>query len=536
MSARLRLKQLQAQKRGFKPQIPDVSDEDSLAEVPGLVETEPDIKQGTESDSVMVSEKKRLFVLSCSRFISWFASIFRFAWRTTASVFTKLKNFQKSYLESITAESPQEESPLFPQNHELVQVKNLPEEDPVFAQQIEETSRQLTELHRSLPPEPSNPEPLKQEKSVEEEEEAFDADDFDEAVRRARLKLVMAAALVFFGVGGFLGYQFVFSRWSQENTIASEENESKKVAPALEDDDEFFSPKSITQLVEQTPPIAAGYPMPEEIEENAFTPAAIPQFDSQYDDLTLEVPDLDLPMDDFDFQASLFNQEEYAADGNGDFMNENENEEITAQHVVDPVLPSTFSLGSTQHFGLSVTPPSHDVPLQAQVEPRQTLRGETQGTTVTISNSEIAGLPSPPNSTEIAHRAVPAVPFAGRFQESNENQDHLNLFEEEPFLPNLAAPNQRYQADAAVQTPPRQRAITFGQAQSPTQAPVETRMSSVQGENRQYTVQDGDNLFNVASRELGDVTRWREIQRLNREAFGDNIGYLTPGTVISMPE
>jgi nucleoid-associated protein YgaU len=59
---------------------------------------------------------------------------------------------------------------------------------------------------------------------------------------------------------------------------------------------------------------------------------------------------------------------------------------------------------------------------------------------------------------------------------------------------------------------------------------------TAQNENRQYTVQEGDNLFNIARRELGDITRWKEIQRLNSGTLGSSVDYLTPGTVISMPK
>jgi len=111
----------------------------------------------------------------------------------------------------------------------------------------------------------------------------------------------------------------------------------------------------------------------------------------------------------------------------------------------------------------------------------------------------------------------------------------VELDEEEPFAPKLAVPNQRYQDNATTvqvlsSEPRRQRALPLGPS------PVEVGTSSSQNENRQYTIQDGDNFINIAQRELGDVTRWREIRRLNREVIGNNVNYLTPGTVISLPE
>lgn len=52
---------------------------------------------------------------------------------------------------------------------------------------------------------------------------------------------------------------------------------------------------------------------------------------------------------------------------------------------------------------------------------------------------------------------------------------------------------------------------------------------------RQYEVQNGDTLFDIARYELGDASRWPEIYQLNRVALGDDIDYVKPGTKLVLP-
>jgi nucleoid-associated protein YgaU len=67
------------------------------------------------------------------------------------------------------------------------------------------------------------------------------------------------------------------------------------------------------------------------------------------------------------------------------------------------------------------------------------------------------------------------------------------------------------------------------------------RLSSVsmQGNvpgRRVYIVEPGDNLFEIARRELGRADRWAEIYDLNRDKLGDDTNYLAPGTRLTMPD
>jgi len=501
MSAKSRQKYQQAQnyQHGFKPQIPDASDEDSLVE---FTETETGQNTANDSeveDSEIVSGKKRgIFAFLWSWSVLILTVPFRFTRRVTGLVFTKAKKLQKSYLESITAEGPKEDTTLFSQNCESnLEKKPLPE-SPILAEQIEATSRQLTELHRS-------PTPVQKVNEMVEEEEPFSSDDFDEAVRKARMKLVWAAALVFVCVGGFFAYQFASSHLSGEKGVASDEpNAGEASALQKTEPDMFETGRSAEQL--------AGMPNINVPQLDSFNTQVEPSFDDS--------PEAPWGLAETDF--SLLDDDEPQ-----DFALP---ESMIADHTE---LPSTLLFNPAQSLSLSASADSRNTT-------PQTMQGETQGAIITIPRSQATGLPLPNTDSRQAQRSNPAAQFAGQYQEDDEDQDDLNLFDDEPFVSTMAAPNRRYQDDAAVQTSAsdvrRQRTLPFGQTQSQTQPLASTVKTTAQSDSRRYVVQDGDNLYNIAKRELGDVTRWREIFRLNRNTIGANVGYLTPGTVISMPE
>ena len=516
MSVRSRFKYQQAPKQGFKPQIPDGSDEADEAEFStGVFGGETEIEQTPKRNFLAVSKNKG-GVIAFLR--SRLAFVLHLIWRITASVFTKIRNFQQSYLKSITAEGPKEEGiPLFSQKNESGQEEKLSDEDTLLAQQIEATSRQLTDLHRNLASEPS------------EEGELPGEDDFDEAVRKARIKLIMAAALVFFCIGSFFAYQFVSARWAKEDSVASENQNNEIINPKFEEDDGFPPPQSVKQMARQNSPNTI---IPEISE--VFEVPSLNDSEEETDFASMSVPS----PGSFDVQDDPFEVTFGGIASDSPQISEEEFDDIIddTENVFANPIPPTLSLGPS---------------LQASETPsQQPLQGEMEGLTITIHDSPVANLPLPQTSA-LAQRATLAPQFAARFQDNQKNTAALwepeELDEEEPFAPTLATPNQRYQDnvsptinETAIQVPSseprRQRALSFGDSPVQLQAPVEARTSSKQNEHRQYTVQDGDNFYNIARRELGDVTRWREISRLNRESLGTNVGYLTPGTVISLPE
>ncbi len=53
---------------------------------------------------------------------------------------------------------------------------------------------------------------------------------------------------------------------------------------------------------------------------------------------------------------------------------------------------------------------------------------------------------------------------------------------------------------------------------------------------RNYTVVEGDTLFDIARYELGKASRWAEIYELNQNVLGKDFDYLIPGTELALPE
>ena len=675
MSAKSRLK-YQSQKHNFKPQIPDISEseENSFAESldsfidsaesesetaefsppvyerkPTLpfsepepesepvIETEPEVTE-LENSTPKASFLGKFLSLSVlaafGRKIGSFTAMalcapFRLARRVSSAVFMKIQSFQKSYVESITAEGPKESRE---KHAETSETMNEEQADSFSAEQIEATTRQLTELHKK----PSVSSEEKREKSPQvqtvthsEEEtyeeteaddpenmvDAFDEDDFDEAVRRARMKLITSAALVFLCVGGFFGYQFFSTRWSEQDTVASEEQIADDKQEKQDDSKVVDTPPPTPiakTAAEQLADVESARPQPVSVNPPVTSPAAAPtefaydptsqdlsEMDTQYDSFAetasepivepdSSVPDLDsVPMNDMDDFGAVASATQMEASlevepNNTDSLDVVANETVgTETPTFDSITELAKSDNDIPDFepsldlleeepantGLAKTTLSLS-PAQPAATTEQKLQGEMQGTQISLAPSAVGNLPLP-QSRSLAQgtRAVPAAPIADQFQA------------EEPVMapfstgPTLASPNIRYetnvQAEIQSETNPnlprvagnsrRQAALPFDATRSVTQNPVQASVpvqmqlpastaieqsdSTEQNEwtqrkieYRQYTVQDGDNLFNIAKRELGNVTRWREVYQLNKDTLGENAAYLTPGAEILLPE
>lgn len=50
-----------------------------------------------------------------------------------------------------------------------------------------------------------------------------------------------------------------------------------------------------------------------------------------------------------------------------------------------------------------------------------------------------------------------------------------------------------------------------------------------------YTVREGDTLFDIARKQLGQASRWTELYELNRATLGDNLENLRPGVTLRLP-
>ncbi len=662
MSVKSRLKYQQAQKQGFKPGIPDGPEEEmfvdsfesSLASemedekqvVPQVIPRKPSLshaesgEQAGELASVSESEvspeagrKKRLlaifavlnlsnFFAVCRKIGSLFAGSCHYTRRIAVLAFEKAKSFQKSYLESITAEGVKENDAV--PNEEISETEKKEEPGPTVAftsDQIETTSRQLAELHQHSKLQPALKESAPVEKTVEDEEEIaeeedlFDEDDFDAAVRRARLKLVATAALVFFCVGGFLAYQFFSSRSEKPDAVAIDQKEDPKPTTQKSEEEPSFFPlpqsKSTSQLATVNPPVG-----------NQFAPVEepIPGFDEDFDDLSVAtaptaaeesdiVDSLDIALNDSTQkeeppaaatpQFGAFAPVETGITGDSDSpeidlsfaeLTEETEEAANTEIPTHNEPPTTMNAGlpGQTEPNLSLQSSVGTQPAKVkQTDSRLVLQGETQGAKITIPNSPAANLPLPRTSALAeANRSAPAAPFASRFEEEETDQ---NFLDEELSAPILAQPNRRYETDASLAAPRidetairaaqvqnsesgtkplfaenrapdnsknsrRPKSLPFDPSRNqpqilaeagtspktavatPTKNFVKNDWQTRQVEHRTYIVQEGDNLFNIAKRELGKVTRWNEIKQLNKETLGQNAEYLTPGIEILLPE
>ena len=59
------------------------------------------------------------------------------------------------------------------------------------------------------------------------------------------------------------------------------------------------------------------------------------------------------------------------------------------------------------------------------------------------------------------------------------------------------------------------------------------RTTAAAGSN--YTVREGDTLFDIARKQLGQASRWTELYELNRAALGENLENLRPGVTLRLP-
>ncbi len=59
--------------------------------------------------------------------------------------------------------------------------------------------------------------------------------------------------------------------------------------------------------------------------------------------------------------------------------------------------------------------------------------------------------------------------------------------------------------------------------------------SDAPAENATYTVKEGDNLWDIAGKHLGDSAKWGELYKLNEGVIGANPSLIMPGTELQLP-
>ncbi len=72
-------------------------------------------------------------------------------------------------------------------------------------------------------------------------------------------------------------------------------------------------------------------------------------------------------------------------------------------------------------------------------------------------------------------------------------------------------------------------------ATSPSSAEPAAESPSPATTGKSYTVQSGDTLYSIAKKQCGSSTRWKEIQRLNKDVLKGN-SRLSVGMVLKLPE
>jgi LysM repeat protein len=108
-------------------------------------------------------------------------------------------------------------------------------------------------------------------------------------------------------------------------------------------------------------------------------------------------------------------------------------------------------------------------------------------------------------------------------------------------LQNQLPANQNYQMQGAQQGAGFERGAGLDANGNPVndanaaQTGADGQASSDAPETTSYTVKEGDNLWDLAGKHMGDSTRWGEIYKLNEGIIGNNPRLIMPGTELQLP-
>ncbi|MBY0356518.1 MAG: LysM peptidoglycan-binding domain-containing protein [Candidatus Obscuribacterales bacterium] len=120
---------------------------------------------------------------------------------------------------------------------------------------------------------------------------------------------------------------------------------------------------------------------------------------------------------------------------------------------------------------------------------------------------------------QVAHHSTPAHPQA------HHQSSHSTVHKAE-------APKPRVEQPKTVQRVEQPAASEVEQA---TPAPEVANQTVGADGAQNYSVQSGDNLWDIARKQLGDGSRWQEIYRLNTDAIGANPNLIHTGLDLKMP-
>jgi nucleoid-associated protein YgaU len=121
--------------------------------------------------------------------------------------------------------------------------------------------------------------------------------------------------------------------------------------------------------------------------------------------------------------------------------------------------------------------------------------------------------------TNYAQQVQPTAPNQGLPQTQGQMSEHMRHA--------LRSPE-----SATTNTPGGEGRAVTGEAGD---ASAGTTTDATQINDRAYTVESGDNLWDLAQKHLGDGTRWGEIYKLNEAVIGSNPRLIMPGTELQLP-
>lgn len=362
-----------------------------------------------------------------------------------------------------------------------------------------------------------------------EPEEDFDERAYERAIRSIRLKIAGAAAIVLVSVGGFFGYRFYSSddkaftpyqpdelqrQWADPQPLYAENqgdwevNDSSHVSVGPND------PSTATEFSEHAPSSHSSHSDPTNHSNNPNSESPIPN-----------VPVLGLGASDQTSDSSASTHQTPAP--------------RTSQSVHQPLgLGATLPEEATPNPVFASSYPREDElqepqPTLVQISPKYSLDSQPTVATSTphnnvgtdYSNSITSPTTTVPKTT-VPTTTIPVspgipVPSHNIFPKTRQTPAFGSIGAEKGIKP--------FQPDSRSRSNDLTGTLMIESVQPLQKQPERS------GE-RLYTVREGDNLFNIAKRELGSTSYWHEILRLNEDLLESNPDYLRPGLQLRLPD
>jgi LysM repeat protein len=142
----------------------------------------------------------------------------------------------------------------------------------------------------------------------------------------------------------------------------------------------------------------------------------------------------------------------------------------------------------------------------------------------------------PPLSTQMPHNSLSSHNPFSSFNNSNLNHSQGDFGRDvaDNGHSNSGAPEHHFDANShPEQNQPGHEAGTAGGDNVVDRVQEINQVGEAPTTN--YTVHNGDNLWDIARNQLGDGSRWEEIYHLNQNVLGENPRLIMPGTELQLP-